>query len=325
MINFRFHVVSIVAVFLAIAVGVVFGSTIVDQAIVDGLRADLRSTERKVEETGDRNEALKSDLERFDRYFESMAPFAVEGRLRDDAVLIVAERGVDTGVIENERELLAAAGVESVVVLWLEPGFAVEGDSVARLAAIAGTASDDPAAVRAAAFAALADRLAELDPSETDATTTTRDPESGPVVPDVLADLVDGGFVTTDDDPELFLTTSVLQRRAIVLASTDSDLADLDALGEIAAAFDATGIETVAGEAWVDAADGSTKAPDRGTRLHALTDGDRAERIATVDNVDETQGRVSIVIALAEVVRGTVGHYGFGSGATRSTPEWSGA
>ena len=31
MINFRFHVVSIVAVFLALALGVVMGSTVVDR------------------------------------------------------------------------------------------------------------------------------------------------------------------------------------------------------------------------------------------------------------------------------------------------------
>ena len=38
MISFRFHVVSITAVFLAIAIGVVVGSTYVDRAIVDTLR-----------------------------------------------------------------------------------------------------------------------------------------------------------------------------------------------------------------------------------------------------------------------------------------------
>ena len=48
MINFRFHIVSLIAVFLALALGVVMGSTVIDRAIVDGLhdRIDRRRAER---------------------------------------------------------------------------------------------------------------------------------------------------------------------------------------------------------------------------------------------------------------------------------------
>jgi hypothetical protein len=319
MINFRFHVVSIVAVFLAIAVGVVFGSTIVDSAIVNGLRSEIKSSERDAARTRDENERLKSDRERYERYFESTSSFAVENRLVDDAIVIIAERGTETDVVAHERELLDAAGAETVLLLWLEPEIDVVGDAVTELAAIADTVSDDPVAVRAAAFAALAARLAETSPR---VSTTTSATSSDADARDVLAEMIDAGFVATDDDPGEFLATSIARRRAIVLGATDSDLAGLDALGDVAAAFDATGFETVTGEVWVDVESGDATATDRGARLHALTNGDRAERIATVDNVDEIQGRVSLVIALAEVARGTVGHYGFGSGATRSTPEW---
>lgn len=325
MINFRFHVVSIVAVFLAIAIGVVFGSTIVDQAIVDGIKDDLRNTERRVEETNDLNEALKDDVERFSRYFESMAPYVVEERLTDDAVVIVAERGLEPDIIDHQRELLADAGVDPVVVVWLEPDLAVDASTVGELATIAGTVSDDPAAVRAAAFAALAESLSRFAPLVVDAGTDNAAPTTAsPAAPDVVAELADAGYVALDGDVAAFRATSRVARRAVVLGATDSELADLDALGEVAAAFDAATIETVAGEVWVRPADG-VDPTDRGARLHAITSGDRSERIATVDNVDEVQGRISVVIALEEVIGGTVGHYGFGSGATRSTPEWTGA
>ena len=39
MINLRYHIVSIVAVFLALGIGVLMGSTIVDRAIVSTLRS----------------------------------------------------------------------------------------------------------------------------------------------------------------------------------------------------------------------------------------------------------------------------------------------
>ena len=41
MINFRFHIASLVAVFLALALGVVMGSTVVDRAIVESLRTQI--------------------------------------------------------------------------------------------------------------------------------------------------------------------------------------------------------------------------------------------------------------------------------------------
>ncbi|MSZ30566.1 MAG: copper transporter, partial [Actinobacteria bacterium] len=45
MINFRFHVVSIVAVFLSLALGIMIGSTVVDRAIVASLRNQIERVE----------------------------------------------------------------------------------------------------------------------------------------------------------------------------------------------------------------------------------------------------------------------------------------
>ena len=44
MINFRFHVVSLIAIFLALALGVVIGAGVIDRGVVDALdnRLDTR-------------------------------------------------------------------------------------------------------------------------------------------------------------------------------------------------------------------------------------------------------------------------------------------
>ena len=60
MISFRFHVVSITAVFLAIAIGVVVGSTYVDRAIVDNLQHRIET----VSEQPGRPEGPERRLER---------------------------------------------------------------------------------------------------------------------------------------------------------------------------------------------------------------------------------------------------------------------
>ena len=46
MINFRFHLASLIAVFLALAIGIVMGSTVVKEATVKGLRSEIHRVER---------------------------------------------------------------------------------------------------------------------------------------------------------------------------------------------------------------------------------------------------------------------------------------
>ena len=48
MIDFRYHLVSIVAVFLALAVGIVVGSTELQPGVVNSLRASAESASRLV-------------------------------------------------------------------------------------------------------------------------------------------------------------------------------------------------------------------------------------------------------------------------------------
>ena len=48
MINFRFHVVSLIAIFLALALGVVIGAGVIDRGVVDTLNNRLDSVESQV-------------------------------------------------------------------------------------------------------------------------------------------------------------------------------------------------------------------------------------------------------------------------------------
>lgn len=311
MINFRFHVVSIVAIFLALAVGVVFGSTVVDSEIVKGLRSDIRTSELEVSRTRAESERLKSVNDRHEGYMESTAPFAVDGRLDGAAVLMVVERGIADSIVDDQRALLEIAGAEPVV-LWLEARLAFDGDDATLGAEILDTSSADPAALGALAADAIAARAGASVPG-IDRPTAATDP---------VAALAREGFVTFDDDLAAFDATTLADRGAIVLLRPGGDLVDDTVTLATVQAFEREGIETVAGEVFVvlEGAD----PPERGVSLVDITGGDLVERVGSVDNVDEQQGRVSTIIALADLERGVVGHYGFGIGATRSAPEWPG-
>ena len=59
MINIRYHVYSLVAVFLALAIGVAAGSTVVQRSVVD----NLQSTQGRIEQNLDDLEAQNAELQ----------------------------------------------------------------------------------------------------------------------------------------------------------------------------------------------------------------------------------------------------------------------
>lgn len=110
MINFRYHVISIVAVFLALGLGIVMGSTVIDRAIVDGLRnridnAEQNSIDRKAE-----NDRLRSSIEQQDAQDTVLAPHTVENVLTGQTVFVVSIGNVPDDIRVETRELLAVSG-----------------------------------------------------------------------------------------------------------------------------------------------------------------------------------------------------------------------
>jgi hypothetical protein len=76
---------------------------------------------------------------------------------------------------------------------------------------------------------------------------------------------------------------------------------------------------TVASENHVDG-DG---VPARGLLLsNVLDDAGLRIRISSVDNFELIEGRVSAVLAAADLARGVNGRYGYGEGAVAVSPEW---
>jgi hypothetical protein len=93
MISFRFHVVSITAVFLAIAIGVVIGSTYVDDGVVTPLRNRIDTVNERADEARAENERLEGELATARDVIGLSADYAVSDRLTDVPVALLAVRG----------------------------------------------------------------------------------------------------------------------------------------------------------------------------------------------------------------------------------------
>src|SRR5690348_12774128 len=101
MINFRFHIASLIAVFLAVGLGILVGSTVVDQKIVNRLDSEIRSVRNENKARKDANKTLTAENSQQQDFVDLAAPFVVDARLDGQSVAIVAERGVDTGVLKQ--------------------------------------------------------------------------------------------------------------------------------------------------------------------------------------------------------------------------------
>jgi len=126
MINLRYHIVSIAAVFLALAIGLALGSTFVDSVLVsnlesrvDQLQADTESAiERQASAEGalgeaeaERDAALASVEAAASVRFEVedlVRPYLPQGRLSGTTTLIVAPESTDRDAVAAIRTRLEA-------------------------------------------------------------------------------------------------------------------------------------------------------------------------------------------------------------------------
>ncbi len=313
MINFRFHVVSIVAVFLALAIGVVFGSTIVDRAVVDRLEKRLDDVDEKAEQQRDENEQLKTDIERHDAYLRSNAPYTVDGRMSGRDIVVLADAAVSDAAIGDFQTLAVAAGGEDIVVLRVDDDvLRGEADAIKAIAERLELSSEDVGVVQRALWDAIAVRLAG----------EPRGPDEIDAPADLLGDLADIGSITVsvigDDTDEVLDQLGGGDTIMAIAASTSTNTESETWFAAAAGAANERSLTTVVGE-FHD----PSEQIDRGVALGELRNGDLASEVSTVDNLDEFQGVVSLVLAAEQLTTGVVGHYGLGAGATRSTPEFA--
>lgn len=127
MINFRYHIVSLTAVFLALLIGILMGTTVVSKATVDGLKSNLQRAEARSAAVHRTNDRLSTELSKLtdseaavdDALTDHALANAVEGALDDVPVLIIAADDVDKDVLEQSARTLLDAGatVEGTLVV----------------------------------------------------------------------------------------------------------------------------------------------------------------------------------------------------------------
>jgi hypothetical protein len=318
MINFRYHLVSIIAVFLALALGIAMGATVISQGIVDTLRDRIDTVEDNADASDAENTRLNREISDARDYMEATAPYVVAGQLDAAAVVAIAARGVDADAVARTVELTQSAGADAPGILWLEQAWALgDPDQVEQMAEILGRPVNLPRAVlRRDAWNALAQRLAAGPPPYHEEEQVPTTPDGG----DLLIALEDAGFVgyqgVGDVDSEL-TDLPEFNARALLVDGPDAEIPPNDVVVRGAMALLRAQFPLVVAEVYADREDG----PDRGERVAPIRDDDElADDVSTVDDLDLEQGRITVVLVLSDP--DTIGHYGYGIGSDDDAPEF---
>jgi hypothetical protein len=110
MLDFRYHALSLVAVFLALAIGIVLGVTIGDSLLSDAERS-LRSN-LHADVVNARSTAIQaqSDVRGRDRMLDQLYPGMVRGRLRGERVALVSWGPLPDGLETGVRDAIHTSG-----------------------------------------------------------------------------------------------------------------------------------------------------------------------------------------------------------------------
>ena len=143
MYNIRYHIASLVAVFLALALGLVLGGLVVRQggfdkqqsAIVSGLQKDFNTLKKQ-------NTVLKNDLTLEKSYAAQMTSSWIAGRLSGRTVLVITSTA--KGVAGDAAiSAIKEAGGNPAVVTMSKPGFGLADKTVAAAArSVVGSSTD---------------------------------------------------------------------------------------------------------------------------------------------------------------------------------------
>ena len=258
MINFRFHLVSLVAVFLALALGIIMGYGVLGQPTVEGLQNRIDTVEGRISSVRRENDQLHDQVDRLQGFVDDSAPFAVSGRLPATPVVMLAARGVDGDRVRDVVALARAAGGAVPGIVWLESKWALEkAVDTKELANAVGTAATGKSAVRDAGWTALSERVQQA-PS---------------VSNDVLVTLGQSGFLTAEPvgDGSNFTLANLdgLGASVIVVDGSESQIPDKSLVGPLSRAMVAASAPLVVGEVYVGS-DGACHA-EAGSRPSART------------------------------------------------------
>ena len=310
MISLRSHAISLAAVFLALAIGVALGSGLLSNTLVSGLRDDKQEMQNQINGLTDERNALNEKLSAAGEFDSAMSSRILRDSLKDKSVVVFRTPDAADDDVDALTRFAGEAGATVSSTIALTQQF-VDANASEKLLSVVNSPIV-PAGRQLSTT--MVDQGSQAGDLLGIALLRDRDPAL-PAVDDgqrgtVLETLRETGFITYDAerigpaDAALIVTGGGLDDGAGNQGATVARFAG-------AMAPHGSGV-VVAGR------DGSAS----GTAAIAVTRSDTglSGAVSTVDDVGSQAGRLTAVLAAADLVGGgRAGQYGTGHGATSVT------
>jgi hypothetical protein len=301
-IDFRYHLVSLIAVFMAIALGIIIGTTALNEPILADIENQVSALEKDKRSLEDRTQQLQTQLATAEEFEQAVAPVLVDGTLAGQSVLLVrASEDVAPEVVEQVTTLVGEAGGTVNGAITLRPAFTDPSAESSLQSYVTG--SGRPPGIQLPETNDTGRLVGSLMAQVLMVPPSGAAPADGAAVSSVLAGLTSLDVLSPDSD------TVTPANYAVVLtagAFTGDDAAERNGtLVDLVSALDAAGSgAVVAGDA--------ASAGENGLVGAIRADPALSAAISTVDNVDTVAGQVSTILALGAESEGTSGKYGTG-------------
>lgn len=306
MINFRYHVVSLTAVFLALAIGLVVGTAALNGPVADSFKDTVDVLKRDNGQLRAQLEQLEAEVQREEEFAVEAAPALIGGKLTGRRVLLVVLPRTEE-YVEGVAAMLTVAGARMTGRITISDKFLAPANGV-ELLDLADQASQPT--VSSSGLPLNSDGVETSSALLAKALLAGSQPVAAADLKAVLAAYSSAGYLTADE-----ATTGAAEAVVIVsgLPPTDRDAdAKNRAAVTLVTQFAKDKPVVVAGSG---VGDGNVVSQVRADPTLVRT-------ISTVDNAGGSQGQLVTALATAErIVQGQAGQYGLGAGATALMPK----
>ncbi|OBH93872.1 copper transporter [Mycobacterium sp. E2733] len=311
MISLRQHALSLAAVFLALAVGVVLGSGFLSDTLLSSLRDEKRDLHTQINGLNDQKNVLNEKLSAANNFDIQLAGRMVHDALGGKSVVVFRTPDAKDDDVAAVSKIIGQAGGAVTGTVSLTPEF-VEANSAEKLQTVVNS-SILPAGQQ------LSTKLVDQGSQAGDLMGIALLINANPAVPPVdepqrdtvLAALRDTGFITYQPSDHLGAANAAL---VVTGGSLPQDAGNQGvSVARFAAALAPHGSGTLLAGRDGSATGGAAVAVTR-------ADAGMNSAVSTVDDVDTAPGRITAVLGLHDLMNGGhAGQYGTGHGATSIT------
>jgi len=318
-IDFRYHLVSIVAVFLALAIGIVLGSTELQGPAFSLLDKTTSKLQSELGQVSSQRDTAQQQATEGEMYAQAVEPALLHNLLTGHRLLIVTEPGAQSSVVSGITAAAIHAGATVTGQINLQPKFFDTSGTAQDSLNQTTLAVAQPTGLQLDASATYQQQAAQLIASEIltgapgSAAGGTGGEGTSTDASTMLQAYAASQFLSTSGQPGTPASLAV-----VVTPQTAPSDGSADQLAQVLVPV----VQELAAKSAATVVVGSSTGSGAGSPIAVLRSNNVSSRVSSVDDADLAAGQTVAMQALAvELAGGKAGSYGFtANGATAIAP-----